>query len=147
MQAAKQQMDSQNQVIQGTLMKRYALEQKDKLLGYKPELQDRKKLEAYHGDLLKTLHHYGKDENDLAQVYDADIIRMIEDLGNYRKILSARKAARRKAQGAPVLAPSTRQSPQGKQAKARNKDWDALRKTGGKGDGAAALDRILDDLV
>jgi hypothetical protein len=147
MQAAKQQMDAQNQQIQGTLMKRYALEQKDKLLQHKPELQDRKKLEAYHGDLLKTLGHYGKTADDLAQVYDADIIRMIEDLGNYRKILSARKAARRKTQGTPVLAPSTRQSPQGKAAKTRSRDWEQLRKTGGKGDGAAALDRILDDLV
>ena len=128
-------------------MQRYALEQKDKLLGYKPELSDRKKLEAFHGDLVKTLKHYGKSENDLAQVYDADIIRMIEDLSNYRKILAARKAARKKTQGAPVLAPSTRQSPQGKKARTQSRDWDQLRKTGGKGDGAAALDRILDDLL
>jgi hypothetical protein len=149
MQQAKQQMDQRNEQIQGTLLRRYALEQKDKLLSYKPELAKRDKLEAYHSDLLKTLQYYGKSEEDLSQVYDADIIRMIEDLGNYRKILSARKAARRKAQGAPVLAPSTRQVPQGKAAKTRAKDWDQLRKTGGhRGTaGEAALDRILDDLI
>lgn len=147
MQAAKQQMDQRNEQIQGTLLKRYALEQKDKLLSYKPDLTDRKKLEAYHSDLLKTLQYYGKSEADLSQVYDADIIRMIEDLGNYRKILAARKAAKRKAQGVPVLAPSTRQSASGKKARVQARDWDQLRKTGGKGDGAAALDRILDDLI
>jgi hypothetical protein len=149
LQQAKQQMDQHNEQIQGTLLHRYALEQKDKLLSYKPELAKREKLEAYHSDLLKTLNYYGKTEDDLAQVYDADIIRMIEDLGNYRKIMAARKAAKRKAQGAPVLAPSTRQSPQGKAAKTRSKDWDQLRKTGGhRGTaGEAALDRILDDLI
>ena len=144
---AKQDMAKQQQAVQGALLKRYALEQKDKLLGYHPELRERPKLEAYNNDLLKTLSHYGKGAEDLAQVYDADIIRMVEDLGKYRKIMAARKAARRKSQGAPVLAPGPRQSPQGRKARTRANDWEQLRKTGGKGSGEAALDRILDDLI
>ena len=144
---AKQDMGRQQQAVQGALLKRYALEQKDKLLGYHPELRERPKLEAYNNDLLKTLSRYGKGADDLAQVYDADIIRMVEDLGKFHKIMAARKAARRKSQGAPVLAPGPRQSPQGRKARTRANDWEQLRKTGGKGSGEAALDRILDDLI
>lgn len=145
---AKEKMDAQHQQAQGTLFQRYALEQKDKLLGYHPELRDRGKLEAYHSGLVKTLSRYGKGAEDLAQVFDADIIRMVEDLGELHKIRAARKAAKRKAQGVPVMAPATRQSPQGKKARARGADWETLRKTGSHGaTGEQALDRILDDIL
>ena len=148
MQQAKQAMDVRNQNIQGTLLKQYALVQKDRLLEKHPELTDRKKLDAYHADLVKTLKYYGKNENDLAQVFDADIILMVEDLGVLRKIRAQRKIARQKTQGVAVLAPSTRQSASGRKARSRSSDWAELRKTGGKGaSGAAALDRIFDDLI
>lgn len=148
MQIAKQQMAERNAQIQGTLMQRYALEQKDKLLQYKPELTDRKKLDAYHAGLVKTLSRYGKTAADLDTIYDADIIRMLEHLGNYHQILAARKSAKRKVQGAPVMAPNTRPSPGGQKARTRKGDWATLGKTGGKGaNGEAALDRLLDDLL
>ena len=147
MQAAKQQMAERNNAIQGTLMKRYALEQKDKLLAYKPELKEKAKLEAFNKNILWTLRHYGKGAEDLAQVYDADIIKMLDDLYQFRKLVSARKKARHKTAGMPVLAPGTRQSPSGQKARIQSKDWEQLRKTGGRGQGEAALDRILDNLL
>jgi len=65
-----------------------------------------------------------------------------------RKIRAQRKIARQKTQGVAVLAPSTRQSASGRKARSRSSDWAELRKTGGKGaSGAAALDRIFDDLI
>lgn len=148
LQMAKQQMNDRNQQIQGTLMRRYALEQKDRLLAYKPELTDRTKLEAFNGRILKTLAHYNMGAADLAQVYSADIIRALDDLGHYRAIMTGRQKARQKGQGKPVLAPGPRQSPQGKKARTQSRDWETLRKTGGRdAAGTAALDRILDDLV
>lgn len=145
---AKEQMDATYQQSQGTLLQRYAVEQKDKLLARHPELRDKAKLETYHSGLVKTLNGYGLGAEDLAQVYNADIIFMVEELGELRKIRAARKAAKRKAQGVPVMAPATRQSPSGKKARTRQVDLDTLRKTGGRGAaGDIAWSRVMDDIL
>lgn len=148
MQMAKQQMAERNQAIQGTLLRRYAFEQRDKLLDYKPELRDKTKLEAFSNRTLRTISRYGLGPDDLAQVYNADIIRMIDHLGNYHDILAARKKARQKGEGKPVLAPGNRVSAAGRKARIQSADWTTLRKTGGKGAaGEASLDRILDAVL
>jgi hypothetical protein len=147
MQMAKQQMDERNQAIQGTLLKRYANEQKEVLLAYKPELRDRSKLEAFNNRILRTISHFNWTADDLANVYDARVIIALDKLGDHFSILAARQKARQKGQGKPVLAPGPRQSAAGRKARTQSRDWETLRKTGGRGDGAAALDRILDDII
>ena len=145
---AKQQMAERQQTMQATVLKRYALEQKDQLLQDMPELRERAALEAFNADVTKTLARYGKTADELANIYDAKVILMLKHLSNYWKIVGERKRARAKAKGAPVLAPSPRQSVQGKKARAKNADWETLRTTRSHGrQGEAALDRILDDLL
>lgn len=146
--AAHQQMTQQHQSMQSTALRKYALEQRDQLLADIPELKDKAKLEAFNSDIKKTLARYGKGPDDLSQVYDAKVILMLKHLSNYWKIMGERKRARAKAQGAPVLAPSTRVSAAGKTARAKANDWKTLHDTRSHGaEGEQALDRILDSLL
>lgn len=147
MQMAHQQMSERNAQMQASLQHRYALEQKDYLLAHRPELASRKHLDKFQATVVKAMERRGFSARDLDTIYDAKVILALEDLGKYDAILDARRAMRKKSEGAPVMAPSGRQSPQGRQAKASARDWDQLRKTGGKGDGAAALDRVLDKFL
>lgn len=147
MQMAHQQMSERNAQMQATLQHRYALEQKDYLLSRRPELASRKNLDKFQSTVVKAMERRGFTVRDLDTIYDAKVILALEDLGKYDAILDARRAMRKKSEGAPVMAPNVRQSPQGRQQRASAKDWDQLRKTGGKGDGAAALDRVLDKFL
>jgi hypothetical protein len=149
MQMAHQQMSERNQQMQATLQHRYALEQKDFLLSKRPELAQRKNLDRFQTTVVKAMERRGFTARDLDTIYDAKVILALEDLGKYDAILDARRSMKRKTEGVPVMAPGTRQSAAGKQARASARDWDQLRKTGGrKGTaGEAALDRVLDKFL
>lgn len=110
------------------------------LIAAMPQLKDKAKLETFQKDILEVLPHYGFSQDDLQQVYDHRLVRMLADATAYRKLMKSKPLAEAKGKdAAPVQQPGKRHSPAEEEARSRQSKMRDLRKTGDK--------RIAVDLI
>lgn len=118
---------------------------RDALLSAMPELREPAKANAFASDLSKAISKYGFDPQDVHMVRDHRLFLLAKDAMAYQRLMAQKPKALAKTAGKPPLAPGKRQSPQADKRRERNSDWQKLRQSNGRDEGA--LDRILDDLI
>lgn len=142
---AKSQAENDRLSQQQDDLKRQMEAGRDALLSAMPELKDTAKATAFATDLSKAITKYGYDPSDVNLVRDHRLFLLARDAMAYQKLMASKPKALAKTQGKPPLAPGKRLSPQGDKRRERSADWQKLRQSHGKDEGA--LDRILDDLI
>lgn len=140
LQQAKQQAAKQARAEQSQHFQQRLKSEQEKLYEAVPELHDEGKRREFYGDLLSAGKHYGFSEEEMNNVHDHRIMRLVRDAVAYRKLQSSKPKVVEKAKGArPVAKPEARVSSNERISAKHKALFDRARKTRSVDDVGALL--------
>ncbi len=135
-QFAQQQETQQAQEAEQDLARRQA-----EILEHHADLRDPEQAKQFDQEFLNDfLPHYGFTSDEVRNVVDHKMLRVIRDAMAFRKLKASKPKAKAKLEGKPRLLKSgNRINPQQKISRSKKQRADRLSKTGSMQDGVAAL--------